>query len=664
MTMTPGGGNNDGQECAYSGEFWSTKAGPDSHNNNQWNNNPHWQRHDYEHPNRNGNGPIASMFLKGATSATVQLQGRGYTAVALGVIIESDFGDAPDTYGTAGSLFQPSWKNGALPNYSTTDAFNAPKADLSTDPPSGPHLGQRIDAESSQKFSDDALGDDQDGSFDDEDALPAAPKIPVDVLNGKTKTFTVNGVKCEGGGKVRGWIDWDGSGTFDANSEASSTADCNGTANLTFTVPKAPIDTNLVNKARTYLRLRAYNDSEPESAKGPTGVTTDGEVEDYAIDLPAVLQLTKQVTNDHGGTAVATDWKLTANGTEFTNGKARYVDAKSYTLAEQGTKEVAKKGYDWESLSCKTGAVGTPPSKDTGTSKSNTSVTVANGTRTECVFVNNDKPGSLTWNKIDKDGNLLPGSEWELVGPTGSDRQTVKDCTSGNCTGQVDQDPAGGKFKVTGLKWGDYSLKETRAPNDFIAASGSFEFTRITYDSLEATLKPADGVEKNGIINKPKIGTVTWKKVDADNKKPLAGSVWTLTGTGLPQGGAVITDCVTAGGCETGDYADTDPTPGSFSVTNLKIGSFSLKEKAAPAGYQLLPSEHDFTITEGKLSYDFAVPFENKKQDVPPLPLTGGMSSDSFLIFGGGGLLLAAATAFAQRRRAMVRSEVRSLNTK
>lgn len=359
MSMSPEDGSNKGQECAYSGTYWSEEAGLDTSGN--WQGGPHLATHDYGHPRKDGDGPMVVMFLKGATSASVQLQGRGYTAVALGVIVNADFGDAPSSYGIAGSVFQPSWKTGAWPSVGSRDVWAAQLADLANDPPTGPGLGGWVDGEYSQPFTDGANGDDEDG--DDEDALAAPPEIPVDVLNGDKKTFTIDNVKCAAGeagkGVVQGWIDWNGNGAFDDDEASDSPQSCwGGSVNLTFTVPRVPVTTDLVNKSRTYLRLRAYNNDENPALTGARGVTTDGEVEDYAIDLPALLKLTKKVENAYGGTAGEKDWKLSAGGgvgldKVYESGDVKYVEPGTYDLQEEGKTDLAKSDcYTLDSLAC------------------------------------------------------------------------------------------------------------------------------------------------------------------------------------------------------------------------------------------------------------------------------------------------------------------------
>src|SRR5690606_26635113 len=88
---------------------------------------------------------------------------------------------------------------------------------------------------------------------------------------------------------VAGWIDWNHNGTFD-DGERSGAVECdNGSVDLTWTVPMNAVD------ADTYLRLR-ITEQEADLAS-PTGITTSGEVEDYALTVD-VPQLTITKTSD------------------------------------------------------------------------------------------------------------------------------------------------------------------------------------------------------------------------------------------------------------------------------------------------------------------------------------------------------------------------------
>lgn len=64
-------------------------------------------------------GPAVVAFSDGATSAAVEIHGHGVEAAALGVVLSSDFSDAPASYGDAGAFLQPPWSGGVVANPST-----------------------------------------------------------------------------------------------------------------------------------------------------------------------------------------------------------------------------------------------------------------------------------------------------------------------------------------------------------------------------------------------------------------------------------------------------------------------------------------------------------------------------------------------------------------
>lgn len=104
---------------------------------------------------------------------------------------------------------------------------------------------------------------------------------------------------------------------------------------------------------------------------------------------------------------------------------------------------------------------------------------------------------------------------------------------------------------------------------------------------------------------KTRKGTVSWRKTDTENN-PLAGSSWTLTG---PDGQArTITD--------NGD-GDEDRTDGSFRVTGLDMGAYTLTESQAPSGFRKDDSSHPFTLDNTHPDWTFASGFVNS-----PTPAT------------------------------------------
>ena len=155
---------------------------------------------------------------------------------------ELDWGDAPDTYKTVAASNGPSHANA----------------------PGGIHLGLTVDADLDGQPNPTATGD---GADDDGVTLPS-----VLVLN-TTASVTV---KASAAGKLDAWVDFDNNGTFDSGEKVFNNIAVNSGDNLlTFSVPSGATPSN------SFARFRI------SSAGGlsPEGLATDGEVEDYAIQI-------------------------------------------------------------------------------------------------------------------------------------------------------------------------------------------------------------------------------------------------------------------------------------------------------------------------------------------------------------------------------------------
>lgn len=130
-------------------------------------------------------------------------------------------------------------------------------------------------------------------------------------------------------------------------------------------------------------------------------------------------------------------------------------------------------------------------------------ITIANGTATWSTafgadntgnkIANTRKTGSVTWTKVSSDSNNanpLPGSQWTLkqtktfswengvakyidadatlgtVTDCVNDENNVADCST-QTGAYVDLDGDSGKFKISGLGWGEYELVESKAPDGY-----------------------------------------------------------------------------------------------------------------------------------------------------------------------------------------------------
>lgn len=111
-------------------------------------------------------------------------------------------------------------------------------------------------------------------------------------------------------------------------------------------------------------------------------------------------------------------------------------------------------------------------------------VQVAGGT-----IANRRRTGSVIWTKTDatEPTKQLAGAEWGIIytpkGSTTSQTYTITDCTgdgdcavAGNPAWAKDVDATPGAFKLTGLQWGAYTLRETKAPAGYDLAPGTHSF--------------------------------------------------------------------------------------------------------------------------------------------------------------------------------------------
>lgn len=369
-----------------------------------------------------GSGPMAIAYMEGATSAAVTLKGGGRSAVALGVVLATDFGDAPATYGSAGALYQPKWTGTPL----LPGSSNVWSLILPTQAGPGTRLGASIDSDAAYVPSPLANVDDrvkaspQDtANLDDEDAVTNLGTI--NALPGQP--YTLPNVQCAGPGHVAGWMDWNANGAFDTG-ERSAPVQCTGAAgaapvsvSLTWTVPADVKKTSTA--ASGFLRLRITADA--AELNSPLGMTTTGEVEDHALRINVP---TLGVQKNLSGRAAASDQFILAlsnpagvMGTAATTGAATgiqtaqispvtAVPGTTYTFTEAMTAGSASPAANYSSTSQCTAAYpnGTTRTLPAQTGTSGT-VTVpayeaaAGPPAISCVFTNTPQPASITANK-------------------------------------------------------------------------------------------------------------------------------------------------------------------------------------------------------------------------------------------------------------------------
>ncbi|MGC5165997.1 prealbumin-like fold domain-containing protein [Luteimicrobium sp. DT211] len=265
-------------------------------------------------------------------------------------------------------------------------------------------------------------------------------------------------------------------------------------------------------------------------------------------DQPAHLTLVKTVTNDDGGTAVPTQWTLTAGGPTPISGvtgsaavTGATVDAGTYTLSESG----GPAGYTAGSWSCTAGTL-------TGAT-----LVLGVGQSATCTLDNDDQPAHLTLVKVVDAGATGSGrtpSDWTLTAtPSAIPGQ-------GTVSGTGDPTTPGGVDAVS-VSAGDYELTEDGPggfdPGDWVCQGGV-----LGGDGSTVTV-PNGGNVVCTITNTAVSPTLTLVKVVENTHGGISTvSDWTLTADGpTPVSGATGEDAVTGAPVQVGTYDLSETGP-------------------------------------------------------------------------------------------------------
>lgn len=174
--------------------------------------------------------------------------------------------------------------------------------------------------------------------------------------------------------------------------------------------------------------------------------------------------------------------------------------------------------------------------------------------------------GGLTIEKTDgKDGSGLAGAEFTITGSDGIPLTFIKkggryEAATGEGASSTIATDANGTAHITGLKFGNYAVTETKAPEGYVL-KGDRHSIAISRQQTEVTLR---------LKNDKAMYKVTAIKQDAgENGKLLVGAEFML----YSMEGAVVAKAVTG-------YDGA-------AVFEVPEGDYKLVETRAPAGYQL-----------------------------------------------------------------------------
>jgi hypothetical protein len=173
----------------------------------------------------------------------------------------------------------------------------------------GLFLGENVDIDNGLQEDTAANRDDISGigdaaSLDDEDAVASFPETITTTYELSVLTTNTTGGAAA---NLRAWIDFDHNGVFDADEASNAATVADGSDNTTTTLswPNVPTDTLADN---TYARIRYTQD--PLVAGDATGAKSNGEVEDYQINLIPIGTVSGAVKDPSGNTVVGAKVKL------------------------------------------------------------------------------------------------------------------------------------------------------------------------------------------------------------------------------------------------------------------------------------------------------------------------------------------------------------------
>ena len=223
-------------------------------------------------------GEIDITIVRGAGSDGVSLAGLALQPIY--DLTPVDFGDAPDSYGTR-------------------SVDNGPTHQIV-----GPRLGAQRDDEVNGIPDADALGDDNDGTPDDEDG------VVFGAIGANSGLAALNlTMENAATAKVDAWIDFNKDGDWDDSGEQilTNVTVAQVTQTLNFAVPDG------ITAGDTYARVRLST----AGGLSPTGPADDGEVEDYKITIQAnvdpVVVESVSVNNGDAQRAQVTSIKVNFN---------------------------------------------------------------------------------------------------------------------------------------------------------------------------------------------------------------------------------------------------------------------------------------------------------------------------------------------------------------
>lgn len=198
--------------------------------------------------------------------------------------------------------------------------------------------------------------------------------------------------------------------------------------------------------------------------------------------------------------------------------------------------------------------------------------------KVECEPVPPSETGSLQWLKYDGDEHLLGGATFEVCrthDETGAD--IADECGTVRDNAGLDTDDTAGELSLANLALGTWTVEETDAPNGFVKDS-DVETVTVTATGQSTIPIFVNIPQQHGVP-----GTLRWFKHN-DNQQLLGGATFQVCRTAAVTGAPIVDTCLTV---TDNSAPDVDETAGELQLEQLALGTWTIKESSAPAGYIL-----------------------------------------------------------------------------
>ena len=237
----------------------------------------------------------------------------------------------------------------------------------------------------------------------------------------------------------------------------------------------------------------------------------------------------------------------------------------------------------------------------------------ADGAVVEIEAVNTRIRGSVQLTKVDRDypDHYLTGAEFEVY-------------RDGELVGTLEE-LSDGVYRLDGLAYGDYTMKETKAPAGFSLDEQTYAFS-ITENGGTVIVENEAGKD---FVNAAQAGSLRIEKTSEDDR--LQGFTFRVSGTDV------------TGNAFSKDYV-TDEN-GQIKIDGLRIGDYVVSEVSNEANKAyILPPDVTVTVHEGRT---VVAKFHNQLKPVTDIPKTGDSTNLTlWAALAGASLLSAGAAAF------------------